>query len=448
MRVKILNQDPETLPKPIYWRGIALDEFDGRVWRASDFNHKSYTKNQDGIIQVKETMNETLFQEIITEPLDTNILFSASFPVGFGKTVEGKIEEVNDSYMLPSRVSYRLKYLSYSDLSVPSPEELRSEMEVYPVSIKKRYLQLPPLSGRIKELAREITSSDRNAYDKAISIKRYLIDSMNYTITLPKGIAEFPLEDFLFKTEAGHCEYFATAMVILLREIGIPARVVNGFLSGEWNEYGKFFLVRQSHAHSWVEVFFPEHGWVLFDPTPASGEGFLTKNSIASYLDYLRYRWSRYVVDFSQRDQIRLLSEVQDKWKWQKSKFQNRVDFNLRLDKKWVFAIVLLALGMWILSAKTGIKSLFSYQRKRPDERASIAYKKALILLSKKGFGKEDFITPREFAKCVIRRGGKRFQTFHELTERYLGLRFGENNIESGFKELDKLLDKLKKEIK
>ena len=456
MRIKILDRDPETLPKPIYWRGIALDEFDGKEWRVGDLNQNVYKKNKDGIILVNETKNKTLSQEIVTEPLDTDILFAANLPVGFWGVAGGKIEEVNDSYIIPGQVSYRLKYLAYSDLSIPSAEELRREKEDYPNYIKNLYLKLPPLSERVQELAKNIISTDVNSYDKANSIKRYLINNMNYTITLEKGASEFPLDDFLFDNKAGHCEYFATAMVVLLREVGIPARIVNGFLDGEWNQYGRFFLVRQSNAHSWVEVFFSGHGWILFDPTPASDEGFPKSNFIATYLDYLRYRWSRYIVDFSQRDQINLFSGLQNRWRWQKSKFQNKLEINLKFNKKWLLGFVILALVVWTFLANKKFEFLRIYERKKPEEKASIIYKKALKLLSKKGFKKPDFVTPREFVRDLINRGGTKFQTFERVTEKYVDLRFGRDireprsneDTKPRFEELEKLLNRLKNEIK
>src|SRR3990170_2494465 len=407
MRVKILDRDPETLPKPIYWRGIALDEFDGKEWRVGELNQNVYKKNKDGIILVNETNNKTVSQEIVTEPLDTDILFAANLPVGFWGVAGGKIEEVNDSYIIPGQVSYRLKYLAYSDLSIPSAEELGSEKEDYPNYIKNLYLKLPPLSERVQELAKNITSTDVNSYDKANSIKRYLINNMNYTITL-----------------------------------------VNGFLDGEWNEYGSFFLVRQSNAHSWVEVFFPGHGWILFDPTPASNGGFLKSNFIATYIDYLRYRWSRYIVDFSQRDQINLLSGLQNRWRWQKSKFQNKLEINLKFNKKWLLGFVILALVMWTVLSNKKFKLLKIYERKKPEEKASIIYKKALKFLSKRGFRKPDFVTPSEFVRDLIYKNGIDFQILNDLTEKYLNLRFGIEEEKSGFQELEKLLSSLKRSIK
>ena len=452
MRVKLLNRDPESFPESLYWRGIALDDFDGRTWRISEADYKVYKNNKEGVIRVKEASDNLVSQEIVTEPLDTDILFAGSVPVGFQGVTGGRLEEVNDSYILPSRFSYRLKYIAYSDLSIPSVKELANTIEKYPVSITRRYLQLPPLGERIRELATQITRLDRNVYDKAVSIKRYLVSNMNYTRTLQNGKGEFPIEDFIFVNKAGHCEYFATAMVILLREIGIPARIVNGFHGGEWNEYGKFFLVRESNAHSWVEVYFPEHGWVLFDPTPASEREFSVSRSlflISSYFDYLRYRWSRYVVDFSQRDQISIFQGIRNNWTWQKSKLKTKGDFKLGdINKRWFVAFLFLILVTWTICTRPDLKHFLGYQRKKPDEKASIIYKKALLLLLKKGFSKSDFVTPREFAQLVIRTRSRGLQTFFELTETYLNLRFGEGDKKHELKELENLLVRLKKETK
>ncbi|HEX9831240.1 MAG TPA: DUF3488 and transglutaminase-like domain-containing protein [Thermodesulfobacteriota bacterium] len=452
MRVKILNKNPESFREYFYWRGIALDYFDGRTWKISEADYKIYKDNREGVIRVREESDKLLYQEIVTEPLDTDILFAVSLPVGFQGVPGGRLEEANDSYILASRVSYRLKYIAYSDLSAPSPKELTKANENYPISITRRYLQLPVLRDRTRELANQITGLDRTPYDKAVSIRRYLVSNMNYTRTLQKGKSDFPVEDFLFENKAGHCEYFATAMVVLLREVGIPARIVNGFHGGEWNDYGKFFLIRESNAHSWVEVYFPKHGWVSFDPTPASESEFAASGGLfllSSYVDYLRYRWSRYIVDFSQRDQVIIFQGIRNNWTWQKSKLESKVDFQLRdLNKRWLVALLFLVLVTWAIYTRSDLKHFFSYQRKKPVERASSMYKKALLLLSKKGFSKSEFATPREFARIVMKTRGRELQTFSEFTERYLNLRFGGGYITHELKELENLWERLKKEVK
>ncbi|HWP91278.1 MAG TPA: DUF3488 and transglutaminase-like domain-containing protein [Thermodesulfobacteriota bacterium] len=451
MRVKILNSDPESLPETIYWRGIALDHFDGTTWRASNRDYKMYKSDPEGVIRVKENGDRVLVQEIVTEPLDTDVIFAGSLPVGFKGIAGGRLAEFNDSYVLPVKLSYRLKYTAYSDLSSPLPRDLREEKNKYPALIKRHYLQLPPMDERISELAREITKLDRNPYDQAVSVKRYLVTNMGYTRTLPPGAGEFPLEDFLFESKAGHCEYFATAMVVLLREVGIPARIVNGFVGGEWNEYGNFFLLRESNAHSWVEVYFPESGWVIFDPTPAGNDSLAADDSlffIRSYLDYLKYKWSRYVVDFNQQDQVRLFDEFRSGWSWRKNNLENRVDRVTSLHKKWLVGFLLVALVGWTLYNRSDLRYFIGYRSKKPLEKASVIYKKSLSLLSKKGYPKAEHLTPREFARDVTKEGGARFHTFVELTEKYLNLRFGGEAVKSKLLELEALLDRLRKEIK
>ncbi|NIP29463.1 MAG: hypothetical protein GTN99_01830, partial [Candidatus Dadabacteria bacterium] len=197
--------------------------------------------------------------EIITEPNDTDILFAINSPVAYTgpsgsfRSYSGWIYEVNSSYFLPFHPRQRIKYRAFSEIKKQRADELNSEPELYSYYIKDRYLQLPNISDEIKNISQEITENESTAYGKTRAILRYLLEEMNYTITLESGTKEFPLETFLIEKKQGHCEYFATAMVVLLRLNGIPSRIVNGFIGGTWNEHGNFYLVRESDAHSWVE---------------------------------------------------------------------------------------------------------------------------------------------------------------------------------------------------
>ena len=102
-------------------------------------------------------------------------------------------------------------------------------------------------------------------------VEEYLRTSFGYTLE-QKASGDDPLSDFLFNVREGHCEYFATAMAVMLRTKGIATRVVNGFQEGEFNATANMYVVRQRHAHSWVEVYFPgENAWITFDPTPSAG---------------------------------------------------------------------------------------------------------------------------------------------------------------------------------
>ncbi|MBI4229085.1 MAG: DUF3488 domain-containing protein, partial [Deltaproteobacteria bacterium] len=181
MRVMILNEDINNIQRPVYWRGIALDQFDGTHWRASNLNYKTIKNDIDGKTRVKISGNRSLAQEILTEPIDTDILFSANVPVGFQGLEGSLITEINDSYILPYKTSYKLKYLAYSDIRVPDSSELRNDKGEYPPEIRNNYLQLPSLNQDIHDLAKELTIDKTNTFDKAASIKNYLQDELKYT---------------------------------------------------------------------------------------------------------------------------------------------------------------------------------------------------------------------------------------------------------------------------
>jgi len=148
--------------------------------------------------------------------------------------------------------------------------------------------------------------------------------SFTYTLDNPSGKAANPLEDFLERTRAGHCEYFASALALMLRARGVPARVVNGYRLGPWIPEGGYFRISQNEAHSWVE-YWHEGRWWTADPTPqggaASGAGQQGLSAVERWVDALRYRWDRYVVRFSDEDQQVGLSWLQGhlqdlEWHW------------------------------------------------------------------------------------------------------------------------------------
>src|SRR5439155_6002157 len=146
----------------------------------------------------------------------------------------------------------RLVYKVYSDMTEPSADSLRSDRLQYFVE-SKRYLEPPSnLDPRIGALAHSVVqrSGVRNGYDAARAIEAYLRENYVYTLDLKAGGPD-PLADFVFNVKQGHCEYFATAMAVMVRTQGIASRVVNGFLPGEYNEAAGAYTVRQSDAHSW-----------------------------------------------------------------------------------------------------------------------------------------------------------------------------------------------------
>src|SRR6266567_1874550 len=166
-----------------------------------------------------------------------------------------------DTLLNPFHNYTAVRYAGISRLPPRNAVKLRSASTDYPSDISAAYLQLPELDPRIPELTSQITKNAPTPFDKAVAIENYLRTRFTYTLKLTGRPGDHPLAHFLFETRAGHCEYFASAMAIMLRTLGIPTREVNGFLPGEYNDLGGDYIVRASDAHSWVEVYFPGNGW-------------------------------------------------------------------------------------------------------------------------------------------------------------------------------------------
>jgi hypothetical protein len=160
-------------------------------------------------------------------------------------------------------------------------------------------------SPRVRELGRQIMG-EGSAAERAAKLERWLNDEISYTTDFAGREGRRPIEEFLFDHRSGHCELFATSMVLMLRAEGIPARLVSGFLGAEVNNLEDQLVVRQSNAHAWVEAE-TEAGWRVFDPTPPIGRPSSPSQGLAllaqQIYDYVVYRFDRYVLTYGSDDQ-------------------------------------------------------------------------------------------------------------------------------------------------
>ena len=161
-------------------------------------------------------------------------------------------------------------YVTTGSVSTALPSKLRQASQSYPTWITDRYLQLPPdFSERVKDLARELTQGQDNAYAIALSIQDYLHTIPYSTEVVPPPPGYDPVEWFIDVQHVGFCTYYASAMITMLRSLDIPARLVVGFVPGDWDDQRQAWVVKSKHYHAWPEVYFPGYGWVEFEPTPA-----------------------------------------------------------------------------------------------------------------------------------------------------------------------------------
>src|SRR5262249_36937072 len=198
----------------------------------------------------------------------------------------------------------------------PAPDTLRAAPGGFPASYEA-YLQLPPeITRRTRDLARTITAGMKTQYDKALAIKRWLVNNLSYTLVLVDPGDQEPVDFFLFDRKEGHCEYFASAFAVLARAVAIPTRQVNGFLGGEWNEYQGYVAVRAGDAHSWDEIYISGAGWITIDPTPPGdidalgrgGSGWTGR--LGRLLDTLRFQWNKWVIEYDLASQLMLFKQV------------------------------------------------------------------------------------------------------------------------------------------
>jgi len=312
------------------WRGIALDLFDGRTWVKTDRKRFPLYASGEGhypIHTVVESRNTARY-EFILEPLATSTLFGPHQV----RSISGRLQAIeydnDDSVYLRFPTARRVRYEVMSEIPDRSPNVTEAEGPI-PVDIQARYLQLPQdIDPRVAQLAASIASKGKSTFEKASLVESYLKRYYGYTLNLTWKPGPQPLSTFLFDAKAGHCEYFASSMAILLRTAGIPTRLVNGFLTGEYNPVSGDYIVRESDAHSWVEVYVPGRGWLEFDPTPADArQGDISLSmQFSHYLDAAEQMWNSYIIVYDMNAQVQLFRSAQDSVQTAQAAVRNKSD--------------------------------------------------------------------------------------------------------------------------
>ncbi len=409
---------PEALPT-LRWRGIAFDHFDGREWTVGRSTLK-LTLRRD--LPVPFPIHEhyggpVLTQEVHLEPLGSAMIFGAPRVVRLqGRSDFVTVDDLGN--IAVAAPSARLQYTVESEPEIGDPRRLRIADTLLPHDARwqARYTQLPSLSPRIAALAREVTAGSTDAYDAATRLTAWLSRELTYTRVLEAPTTADPLEDFLFVRRAGNCEYFAAALAVMLRSLGIPSRVVNGFQRGEWNPYGRYFMVRLRDAHSWVEVFIDGAGWVTLDPSP---RGVVELPLAAAlWLDALRMSWHRYVVTYSFHDQLAAVESVR-RTTWSLSAAALRPSEWLPGVPRPVLAGLALVVTAFVVAAGWRRRRSVGAVRAAPS-----FYTRALRLLARRGFAPGIGETAREFVGRVPAAVGA--APLARLTDAYERVRFGE----------------------
>ena len=467
LRVQPQNHQGSAYRLPqIYMRGTSLDFYDGRRWFKSGLAKRmiEFATTNHVTMNTKPNLRGLLLrQKVFLEPPAHPYIFGGFYPHRYilKKPLDFMIDSEGNSLRLIRAVKEKITYVVYSLKETPNSRHRLTSGAVdtpgfnmdafrYYKRISKLYLQMPRggLDNRVIALAKEITNQAETPYEKVSQIERHLSSNYRYSLDFTeKGGGDDPLSEFLFDRKTGHCEYFATAMAILCRAIQIPARIVSGYYTTEWNDYGEYFIVRQQDAHSWVEVWFPSMGWLRFDPTPPEGRTRSSSviwipNGIQKIYDTLKFKWYQYIIDYSLRDQVQISRRLSGLTggiggKLQTAAYQlrnfiqrthsPRIPRGFKNILVWIglFLILVTSVGLIIKKwgesrqkDKSGAPS-YTYNRTVVTQE----YQKILTRLLGLGFVRSPSDTPQEFASVVAEKKAW-LGEFVPLTQRYYAIRF------------------------
>lgn len=434
------------------WRGVALGKFDGRVWSNNREQHPLYS-DLDGrfallpqVARVPRAL-QTIRYRVLMEPLGMNVFFLAGTP----QSLEGNYQHlaVDDGGAVfdldPEHPVNR--YSATSDIALTAASDLRATGAVYPPDVRGSYLGLPALDNRIPELAKQITASANNNYDKAVALETYLHSHFGYTLQLSRTVPHDPLANFLFERKRGHCEYFASSMAVMLRSLGIPSRVVNGFRTGEFNDLTSQYVVRASNAHSWVEAYFPKYGWMAFDPTPGASIPARTGWSrVTLYVDALASFWREWVVNYDVGHQQSLAVSASNRGRhllrvlqrWWHHHYEDLLASARRTGSnvtgsplRWGLGGALIAVVLlFAVNAPRLLRALRNLRlaarpERSPRRAATIWYERMTDTVARRGWRKSPTQTPDEFVARIDDPGVRK--RVAEFTRRYESARFDDS---------------------
>lgn len=386
------------------WRGAVYDEYTGRAWRRSSSAREwAVWDEQTGghhLVGNQQRLQGVaprrwVRQVFRAEKQMPSGLFAAADPIRLvGPYPPWAETDVYGCIFARMVVPKGQTYEVYS--AIPDhypPEKLRTAPAVDPRAIPAVYLQLPLGTERLQALAREVAGDQPTPYDQALAIQQFLEENYTYGDIPPIPAGRDVAEYFLFESRQGVCDLFATAMALMARSVGIPARVATGFAPGQYDPVAQKYLVRCLDAHAWAELFFPGYGWLAFDPQ-ARREGL-----------WLR-RWRSF------------FGEGEIRWGW--------------LLKRWFsWALLTLLGGLFLYQLAEPYLQTRPWQRPAAeDHRGWVVrlYHQACHFLARRGYPRRAAQTPSEYLAALRQHPAginpEALVELADLTRRFLAARY------------------------
>ncbi|MBI1801962.1 MAG: transglutaminase domain-containing protein, partial [Chloroflexi bacterium] len=260
-----------------YWEAVVYDKYTGRGWENTDSVSAALRASDSRLSNSGFALREVVTQTFkVFYP--TSQLFGVPQPIAWSRPIVALLNrDPNTDNGAPLTASMANSAVptrandEYTVLSLVSKADIKSLRKAnwpYPSWVTDRYLQVPAMPARVKTLAERITRDSANNFDKASALERYLREQITYNEFIQPPPPDRDVVDYLlFTSRQGYCTYYASPMAVMLRLLGIPARVASGYALGEYDSENDVYSIRESDSHTWVEVFFPTYGWIQFEPT-------------------------------------------------------------------------------------------------------------------------------------------------------------------------------------
>ena len=315
--LRLLEEGTIDSGRDMRFKAATYDLYQGGTWRRSPFR-MALRRESAGIWLAKDRQPER-WARIFLAPINSR---SAPLPM---ETVVIDLQATTLSLDEGGAVSFRFQpqeLVEYRVGLTTGPVMTAKQPSVTPSDAA---LDLAGVTPPIAALAARVMGGG-TPLERAQRLEAHLIQDYEYTLDFRGRSAENPIEDFLFRYKSGQCEYFASSMVLLLRSQGIPARLVTGYLGGEYNPFEGYYIVRDSNAHAWVEAYVEGEGWRIFDPTPPAGRPVAEATGVSLLMrqawDFVAFRWDRYVLTFGIYDQLRIFGGLRELWRDFLGRFQ------------------------------------------------------------------------------------------------------------------------------
>jgi protein-glutamine gamma-glutamyltransferase len=427
----------------LYLRGTAFDRYDGHGWSRT-LSRRAPAEEVGTTVSIRRFPDPQHDSKLTIdlEPIDPPVVFLPADTVAIrlaprAAPLLGNMPRIlsgpEGEYTYVSADDRGLRYEAY--LAAPTPRRVL----VLSPEERHRYLQLPEtLPARIGALAhRWVGHATVPALEAAI-VERHLRRDYKYDLDSPSGAAKNPLDDFLFNSKRGHCEYYSTAMAVLLRTLGVPTRNVTGFIGGTYNRFGHYYAVRQGDAHSWVEVYLNGRGWTRFDPTPPADAvpqsdvtGLLAL--VRDFIEATAQRWDRHVIGYDLRQQVELFHSVRTRYvalresgrwfaRWLSPRRLGLVILALLLAASWT---------VW-LRRRRPTASKAQAERSRHDLAVAqivVSYRSLEDAMAQHGVPRQPSTPPLAHARALEDMHHPIAGEAMELTQIYLDVRFGQREL-------------------